>query len=82
MKILVVVMLALLNTFSVLAEKNTKQLNTLQNEDYLAELKEKLVLKWPNNRTINVVFHGHSVPSGYFRGGHVNTLAAYPHLFL
>jgi lysophospholipase L1-like esterase len=53
----------------------------INQEDYLAELKEQLGLKWPNNRTINVVFHGHSVPSGYFTGGVVNTLAAYPHLF-
>mgnify|MGYP001788605208 CR=1 FL=1 len=37
---------------------------------------------WPNNRTINVVFHGHSVPSGYFATPLFNTLAAYPHLTL
>lgn len=53
-----------------------------QLEDYLAELKEQLVLEWPDNRTINIVFHGHSVPSGYFRSPEVNTLSAYPHLFL
>lgn len=54
----------------------------LLEEDYLSELKEQLMLRWPNNRTINIVFHGHSVPSGYFTGGRVHTLAAYPHLFL
>lgn len=32
------------------------------------------------NRTLNIVFHGHSVPSGYFHGGVVNTMQAYPHL--
>lgn len=50
--------------------------------DYLAEFKQQLELKWPNNKTRNVVFHGHSVPSGYFKTPVVNTLAAYPHLFL
>ena len=24
-------------------------------------------IKWPRNRTINIVFHGHSVPAGYFK---------------
>jgi len=51
-------------------------------EDYLKDLKEQLVLKWPKNRTVNFVFHGHSVPSGYFTGGIVSKLGSYPHLFL
>jgi acyl-CoA thioesterase I len=34
--------------------------------------------KWPNNRMINLVFHGHSVPSGYLRAGMVNTFESYP----
>ncbi|MEN2283481.1 SGNH/GDSL hydrolase family protein [Algoriphagus sp. SE2] len=34
--------------------------------------------KWPNNRTINLVFHGHSVPAGYFKTPIVNTLKSYP----
>ncbi len=38
--------------------------------------------KWPENRTINLVFHGHSVPSGYFATPVVRTLDAYPHLML
>jgi len=50
--------------------------------DYLADFKQQLGLKWPNNKTMNVVFHGHSVPSGYFKTPVANTLAAYPHLFL
>lgn len=82
MRVLIAVMFLFLTAFSVYAEKNTKQLDANQEEDYLAELKEQLQLRWPNNRTINVVFHGHSVPSGYFTGGVVNKLAAYPHLFL
>lgn len=53
-----------------------------QEVDYLKGLKEQLELKWPANRTINIVFHGHSVPSGYFTGGIVSKLGSYPHLFL
>jgi lysophospholipase L1-like esterase len=34
--------------------------------------------EWPKNRTINIVFHGHSVPAGYFKTPTVNTLGAYP----
>ena len=49
---------------------------------YLKPLMLEMQKTWPNNRTINVVFHGHSVPSGYFNTPTVNTLAAYPHLTL
>jgi len=49
---------------------------------YLDDVKAKLNLKWPGNKTVNIVFHGHSVPSGYFATPHVNTLAAYPQLTL
>jgi acyl-CoA thioesterase-1 len=49
---------------------------------YLSEVKVELQKKWPENRTINLVFHGHSVPSGYFATPEVRTLDAYPHLVL
>jgi hypothetical protein len=49
---------------------------------YLKDLKKEMHMEWPNNRTINLVFHGHSVPSGYFKTPEVNTLAAYPALVL
>lgn len=48
--------------------------------DYLNELKLELQQKWPENRTINLVFHGHSVPAGYFKTPIVNTLESYPYL--
>jgi len=38
------------------------------------------VKKWPSNRTINIVFHGHSVPAGYFATPVVDSFNAYPHL--
>lgn len=51
-------------------------------ETYLSDLKNELVKKWPKNRTLNIVFHGHSVPTGYARTPIVNTLQAYPHMLL
>lgn len=50
--------------------------------NYLSGIKEELQKKWPDNRTINLVFHGHSVPTGYFRTPDVHTLDAYPFLLL
>ncbi len=47
---------------------------------YLNDIKEAMIVKWPKNRTLNIVFHGHSVPTGSFHGGVVNTMQAYPHL--
>jgi lysophospholipase L1-like esterase len=49
-------------------------------ESYLAPLVAELRKDWPGNRTVNIVFHGHSVPAGYFRTPEVRSLEAYPHL--
>jgi acyl-CoA thioesterase-1 len=49
---------------------------------YLNDLKSEMQVEWPKNRTINIVFHGHSVPAGYFKTPQVNTLQAYPNLLL
>lgn len=49
---------------------------------YLNPIKTELQKKWPANRTINLVFHGPSVPSGYFKTPHVSTLDSYPYLAL
>lgn len=53
--------------------------NGLKNFD---SLKAELQKEWPKNRTINFVFHGHSVPTGYFKTPAVNTLNSYPYIFL
>lgn len=37
-------------------------------------------MEWPKNRTINLVFHGHSVPSGYHRTPEVKPFESYPQL--
>ncbi len=50
--------------------------------DYLVDFKAEMVKVWPKNRTLNVVFHGHSVPTGYYVTPDVRTLEAYPHLLL
>lgn len=47
---------------------------------YLADLTKLMRTDWPNNRTVNIVCHGHSVPAGYFQTPTVNTFGAYPHL--
>lgn len=49
---------------------------------YLKDLKAEMKKEWPKNRTINLVFHGHSVPAGYFKTPVVNTLEAYPYQIL
>ena len=50
--------------------------------NYLGEIKAEMLVEWPKNRTVNLVFHGHSVPAGYFKTPTVNTLASYPYLVL
>ncbi|WP_461107488.1 SGNH/GDSL hydrolase family protein [Spirosoma koreense] len=49
---------------------------------YLAGVKKELNAVWPKNRTINLVFHGHSVPAGYWHDHEVHTLESYPNLLL
>jgi acyl-CoA thioesterase-1 len=49
---------------------------------YLEDIKSELKKEWPGNRTINLVFHGHSVPAGYFKTPLVNTFDSYPFLLL
>ncbi|WP_373512902.1 SGNH/GDSL hydrolase family protein [Persicitalea sp.] len=49
---------------------------------FLADVKTELTKQWPKNRSITLVFHGHSVPAGYFKTPIVNTLAAYPQQLL
>ena len=47
---------------------------------YLEPVLDELQKQWPENKTINIVCHGHSVPSGYFATPYVDSFAAYPHL--
>lgn len=52
----------------------------IQNMHYLDDILDELEKRWPDNRTVNIVCHGHSVPSGYFDTPTVDTFNAYPHL--
>ncbi|WP_299664603.1 SGNH/GDSL hydrolase family protein [uncultured Polaribacter sp.] len=45
---------------------------------YLDSLKLELRKKWPKNKTVNLVFHGHSVPTGYLTKGVVDRVNSYP----
>lgn len=76
------ILLLLLFPLQLIQAQSLTTSDTTDKRDYLADLKQELALEWPKNRTINIVFHGHSVPAGYFKTPKVNTLAAYPHLFL
>lgn len=49
---------------------------------YLSDLCRVMKTHWPQNRIVNVVCHGHSVPAGYFATPLVDTLNAYPHQLL
>lgn len=49
-----------------------------QDTGYLAPIRAELRKTWPDNRAVQLVFHGHSVPAGYFVTPAVHTLEAYP----
>ena len=48
--------------------------------EYLSALCDRLAKRWPDNATVNIVCHGHSVPAGYVCTPWVDTFHAYPHL--
>ena len=52
----------------------------VKTSSYLKDICLELEKQWPQNRTIRVVFHGHSVPAGFFKTPVVDTFNAYPHL--
>lgn len=51
-----------------------------ENSAYLDSIRQLLLIPWPDNRTVNIVCHGHSVPSGYYISPDVRTFESYPHL--
>jgi len=54
--------------------------SAVASDQYLQTVTAELSRQWPQNRTVNIVCHGHSVPAGYFRTPVVDTFNAYPHL--
>jgi acyl-CoA thioesterase I len=61
---------------------NKEILTSEEKDNYFETIKAELTKEWPKNRTINLVFHGHSVPSGYFVTPDVRPLESYPFLLL
>lgn len=49
-------------------------------QTYLRGISTLLTKKWPANRTVTIVCHGHSVPAGYAKTPLVDTFDAYPFL--
>jgi len=52
----------------------------IQGIHYLGPVLDEMAKHWPNNRTVNIVCHGHSVPAGYFATPFVDPFDSYPHL--
>lgn len=48
--------------------------------EYLSSLCNELSVRWPQNRIINIVCHGHSVPAGFACTPFIDTFNSYPHL--
>lgn len=74
MKKVCLLMSMLLMMFSAVVQAQIADKKT-----YLADMVAEMYKKWPDNRTLNIVFHGHSVPTGYFSGQEVHTFESYPH---
>ena len=76
-----VVLLFLIAFVFISFQPNGKE-TSVDTSSYLDDIKSELKKEWPENRTINLVFHGHSVPAGYFKTPVVNTFDSYPFLLL
>jgi acyl-CoA thioesterase-1 len=72
----------LLMIILILLNDNMVRAQTVDPSDYLSDIKTALGVQWPNNKTINLVFHGHSVPSGYAKTPEVRTFDSYPYQLL
>lgn len=76
----IAVVVILVHSQQAFAQQPTAPVRAADQASYLADLSTLLKATWPQNRTINIVCHGHSVPAGYFRTPAVDTFNAYPHL--
>lgn len=57
------------------------QTASFDNAAALERLIRDMQIDWPKNRIHRIVFHGHSVPAGYFRTPEVRRFDSYPMLF-
>ena len=76
MRVLIYISIIFLTIFNGQSEDFNDSNQATSN--YLNEIINELKKEWPNNRTINLVFHGHSVPAGYFNTPNVKPFDAYP----
>ncbi|MCK5730374.1 MAG: hypothetical protein KAH68_04835 [Draconibacterium sp.] len=67
---------------SCLSYSQITDCKSVNSNDYLNDLKNELQIKWSQNRCINLVFYGHSLPAGYITTPLVNTISAYHNLVL
>ena len=74
------ILLFTISTGNRIQDMSKKEEVSADKKTYLENIAELLGQQWPENRTINIVCHGHSVPAGYFKTPVVNTFNAYPHL--
>ena len=71
-----------LGQFQELSEAETRPAeDSSSSSAYFDELIEEMEKRWPQNRTLRFVFHGHSVPAGYFKTPVVRRFDSYPTLF-
>lgn len=68
--------------FSIVLTSTAQKLEIADTITYLSAIKRELNSIWPENRTINLVFHGHSVPAGYWHNHEVHILESYPYILL
>lgn len=61
-------------------EVTIRGMSIANSSSYLSDVVSQLKRQWPDNRAVNIVCHGHSVPAGYFATPMVDTFNAYPHL--
>lgn len=69
-------------SFIISLASKSQDMKMADSSQYLALIKKELKGVWPNNRTINMVFHGHSVVAGYQDKHEVHTFESYPFLLL
>ena len=78
----IIFLLGFISSYTPIRDKESVENSPDFTSEYLGEIKLELKKEWPKNRTVNLVFHGHSVPAGYFKTPDVNTFDSYPYLVL
>ena len=48
---------------------------------YLDNVLDEMQKHWPDNKTVDIACHGHSVPAGYFATPYVNTFGSCIRIF-